>query len=444
METICEIGKCTGCSLCTDVCKHGAIIMQEDSNGFVGPVIDQHKCIDCGLCKKFCPISNLKRVQKNNVKDLEVYEAWAVTNDIRMKSSSGGVFGQLAHDVLKEKGVAIGVAFDGLKAYHTAVTNIADLPHIQDTKYVQSYASGAYITTYKFLKEGKRVIFSGTPCQVAACKSYLYGKEYSGDLLTIEVVCHGVPSYIALKQSLKYVGACQVKSFRNKMQGWGYHSQCMVYQLSNGGEIYKRRDEDLFYRMFFCKKILRPSCYSCPFACIPRVADITIGDSWGSTNADKGETFKGLSLILINNDKGQLWLKSNGNIRLRNTSWLQSLYINRNIYTPFPPADMVDRITEIDKWILKLNMEEYMDSNPLGFVENVRTDNVLFKKMRNINYKIRKRFLNIYKSSDMNYVKYLFLIASYKIDSWLNPKLSERYLDVKFMNVLQQIYKSKI
>lgn len=444
MEKICETSKCTGCSLCADVCKHGAISMQEDGNGFIVPVIDQYKCINCGLCKKFCPISSPERVQRNNVRDLNVYEAWAASDDIRMKSSSGGVFGQLAYGVLKERGVALGAAFDGLKAYHTAVIDVSDLPHIQDTKYVQSYVSGAYISTYKFLKDGKRVVFSGTPCQIAACKSYLYKKVYSGDLLTVEVVCHGVPSYLALKQSLKYVGACRVKSFRNKMQGWGYHSQCMAYQLPDGGEIHKRRDEDLFYRMFFGKKMLRPSCYSCPFACIPRVADITIGDSWGSTNGDKEEIFKGLSLILINNDKGRLWLENNGNIKFRNTSWLQSLYINRNIYTPFPPVSMVDRITEIGKWISKLDMKEYMDHNPLGLVEIRKKDNFLFKKMRNINLMIRKRFLDIYKSSDMSYVRYVFLIASYRIDSWLNPKPSECYLDMKFMDVLQQIHKSKI
>ena len=166
METICEINKCTGCSLCADVCKHGAISMQEDNNGFIVPVIDRHQCVDCGLCEKYCPASNPERVRRNSMKDLEVYEAWAATDEIRMVSSSGGVFGQLAHDVLKEKGVALGVAFDGFKAYHTAVTNMADLPRIQDTKYVQSYASGAYISAYKFLKEGKRVVFSGTPCQI--------------------------------------------------------------------------------------------------------------------------------------------------------------------------------------------------------------------------------------------------------------------------------------
>ena len=114
MEKICETSKCTGCSLCADVCKHGAISMQEDGNGFIVPVIDQYKCINCGLCKKFCPISSPEKVQRNNVRDLNVYEAWAASDDIRMKSSSGGVFGQLAYDVLKERGVAFGVAFDGL------------------------------------------------------------------------------------------------------------------------------------------------------------------------------------------------------------------------------------------------------------------------------------------------------------------------------------------
>lgn len=443
MKLICEKEKCTGCSLCSDVCAHDAIMMDEDENGFIAPVIDHAKCVDCGLCKKCCPVLNPNRATSNSLSNLEVYEAWATNDEVRKVSSSGGVFGQLAHDLLQSEGVVIGAAFDGKKAYHKDVVNVADLHGIQDTKYVQSYAHGAYRKTLKYLKEGKNVIFSGTPCQVAACKSYLFKKHYDGRLLTIELVCHGVPSYWALKKSMELVCADSVISFRDKEEGWGYHSQHMTYKTKAGKLIYRKRDEDLFYRMFFCKKLLRPSCYSCPFAHMPRIADITIGDSWGTSNRDNGERFKGLSLLLVNNDNGKKWLADNRNVKLRPTSWLDSIYINRNVYTPFPPPSLIDRISDVYSWVSSLNLEDYLKTSTLGYVEPVKKNNALFKKIRSVNIRLRGKFLKVTKLDDLNYFKLVLLIASYKLDSKINSKPSERYLDGKFINVLKNLFKSK-
>lgn len=442
MEIICERERCTGCSLCSDVCRHGAITMQKDANGFIAPIVNQDKCVNCGLCQNLCPVLNQERASGNKLEELGVYEAWASEDDVRMKSSSGGVFGQLAHEVLNDGGVVFGVAFDGRKAYHKAVMDISNLRDIQDTKYIQSYAHGVYREVYDYLKEGRNVIFSGSPCQIAACKSYLYKKQYTGNLLTIEVVCHGVPSYLALKKSIEYIGADKVVSFRDKKKGWGYHSQNMCYQMPNGDCINKKREEDLFYRMFFSKKLLRPSCYSCPFARLPRVADLTIGDSWGTSNTDQEEIFKGLSLLMVNNENGKVWLDKYGNIKLRSTSWLNSLYINRNVYTPFPPSNMVQRITDIREWISNLDSKDYMDTNSLGFIEEKRNDNIFFRKLRNLNCKVRNKFLDITKITDLSTFKYILLTASYKLDSLLNPKVSERFLDGKFISVLQNMYKS--
>lgn len=443
MDLICEKEKCTGCSLCSDVCVHGAITMCEDKEGFVAPLIDGNKCIDCGLCRKCCPVLNPKRVVSNSLSDLEVYEAWAANDEVRKASSSGGVFGQLAYDLLRSGGVVIGAAFDGRKAYHKDIVNVIDLHSIQDTKYVQSYAHGAYRITYKHLKEGKNVIFSGTPCQVVACKSYLYKKHYDGRLLTIELVCHGVPTYWALKKSMEFVGADSVVSFRDKSEGWGYHSQHMTYKTKEGKLICRKREEDLFYRMFFCKKLLRPSCYSCPFAQMPRNADITIGDSWGTSNKKKTEVFKGLSLLLVNNEMGKSWLEENKNVMLRSTSWLDSIYVNRNVYTPFPPPNLIEKIPDVYSWVTRLNVCDYMKNTSLGYIEHIKANNAVFEKVRRANVKLRRKVLDITKSKELNFFKLLLLIVSYKLDSMVNPKASEQYLDGKFIDFLRNLFKSK-
>ena len=441
MELICEHKKCTGCSLCHDVCKHRAIEIKENKHGFILPVIDYELCIDCGLCKKMCPVNN-ENTSGNKLNKLSVYEAWANDDSIRENASSGGVFGQIAYENLKKGGIVIGAAFDGLKAFHTAISSLEELPRIQDTKYVQSYAQESYKATYNYLKEGKNVVFSGTPCQVAACKSFLNHKNYTGNLLTVELVCHGVPSYLALKKAIEYNDAKRVVHFRDKSKGWGYHSQRMCYETGNGNYIFKNREDDLFYRMFFSEKLLRPSCSSCPFAQLPRVADITIGDSWGTNNKDKNEIKKGLSLVLINNPIGEEWIKKS-NIKLRQTSILDSLYINRNVYTPFPPSELIQINHDICGWVSKLNVKEYMNQNALGFNEILRKESYLSKTIRDLNEKIRRRFLKVYDLSDINIIKLLLLEISYKINSFLNPKPSERYLSKKFLVVIKSIYKAK-
>lgn len=443
MDIVCDKSKCTGCSLCSDICAHGAIEMKLDEDGFMAPVIDQSKCVNCTLCQKCCPVLHPDRLDSNSLKDLKVYEAWSLDDDVRQNSSSGGIFGQLAHNVLRDGGVVIGVAFDGKKAFHTVIDKVEDLHRVQDTKYVQSHAHGAYRATLQNLRAGKKVIFSGTPCQVAACKSYLLNKKYTGQLLTMEVVCHGVPTYLALNQSLSYIGASRVISFRDKTKGWGYHSQHMCYESQDGSLIYKNREDDVFYRMFFCEKLLRSSCYSCPFAYLPRVADITIGDSWGTSNSNREEQFKGLSLLLINNPTGEQWLKKYCDIKLRTTSWLDSLYINRNVYTPFPPAKMVERIRDIHTFMTEMDVEEYMSRTTLGFIEKMHPVKCWSRKIESLNIRLRRKFLQIKELSDLTYFKYHLLKISYKIDSLLNPKPSARYLDGKFINVLRNFYQAK-
>lgn len=444
MDIICEYDKCTGCSLCFDVCSHGAIQITENNDGFIFPQIDNAKCVDCGLCKKRCPVLNPERLNKNNLSDLKVYEGWSLNEDIRRTSSSGGIFGQLANDNLINKGIVLGVEYKNKKAFHTVISDVKDLNSLQNTKYIQSYASGVYKETFKYLLEGKNVIFSGTPCQVAACQSYLMNKTYSGRLLTIEVICHGVPSYLTLKNAIKFNKAVDIVSFRNKDDGWGYHSQKMEYTFQNNDTIVKDRNDDIFYRMFFSEKFLRPSCYSCPFAKMPRVADITIGDSWGTQNNNSEEIYKGLSLVIVNNNNGLKWLTENKNIVLRKNNWIKSIYINRNIYTPFPPQYLIeDRITDIKSFFKNSNLEDFIKQTKLGFKEEILGFSNIKLRLYTLNKMIRERFLENIQISKILSFKFKLLIWSLKIDMFLSNKPSIKYLDQKFINFLFNIYNSK-
>lgn len=444
MDLICKYENCTGCSLCYNVCNHDAIQMIENKDGFIIPQINKDKCVDCGLCKKQCPVLNPQRIHRNNLSDVEIYEGWTSNDEIRKKSSSGGIFGQLAKHNIENNGIVVGVEYKNKKAFHTTICNIEDLYRLQNTKYIQSYASESYKEVFKYLSEGKSVIFSGTPCQIAACQSYLFNKRYKGRLLTLEVICHGVPSYLTLKEAISYNNANDIKSFRNKDNGWGYQSQEMKYLLQDGKSIIKDRNIDLFYRLFFSESFLRPSCYSCPFAKMPRIADISIGDSWGTQNNNVEEILKGLSLIIINNKNGKEWLLENRDIVLKKTNWIKSLYINRNIYMPFPPRDLIKNInTDLKSYFNRFNPSKYLKDTNLGFEEKtLRCSDIRFR-LYILNQRIRGKFFDNIQISNISRIKFNFLILSFKLDTILSNKLSTKILNKNFIKLLFNIYNSK-
>lgn len=431
--------------MCADICVHGAISMQLDRDGFITPVIDNSLCINCGLCQKTCPSVNTQRIPINYLKTCEVYEGYASDDTIRKHSSSGGVFGQLAYNLLVRGGCVCGVAFDDNRAHHIMIENTDELSRLQNTKYVPSFAHGIYRKVLFKLKEGKDVLFSGTPCEVAACYSFLYKKKYSGNLLTMEVVCHGCPSYLILDKSMEYNGAVKTISFRNKNNGWGYHSQCMTYESRDGHKFKKSRDVDLFYRKFFGEKKFMTVCYNCAYAHMPRVADITIGDSWATQNKDKEQIYKGLSLIIINTENGQKWIRNEGNIVLNETNWLISIYINRNVYTPFPPMNCVlDR-----KYNSVYNQEQesfdsYMHRTQLGFIDVPYKDKFGVKNLlRRLEKKVLNFFIRDFNIKNADIFTRNMIILMYKIDRFIAIYPSDRYVDEGFILFLESLFKAK-
>ena len=219
-ELVSDKSLCCGCSACYDACPKSAITMIEDKEGFLYPAIDEDKCIDCKLCEKVCPTKN----KKKNKSLLEAYAAYNTDENIRLKSSSGGVFSLIAEYVLRNQGVVYGAAFDeNFEVEHLRVASVEELELLRGSKYVQSKLDGIYNLCKKDLEIGKQVLFTGTPCQVSGLKSFLR-KEYD-NLVCMDIVCHGVPSRMVWRKYLEYrINFAKSKivqiAFRLKNEGW--------------------------------------------------------------------------------------------------------------------------------------------------------------------------------------------------------------------------------
>lgn len=299
--------ECTGCTACKEICGHSAITMVEDSEGFFYPMIDMTSCIDCGLCRKVCPVAGPAYI---NTEKPDVYVNCLKSENDRKKSSSGGLFYAIAKFVISQNGIVVGAAFDGnLKLRHKAATTSAELENLRGSKYVQSNLHDIFKDIRKYLREGRFVYFVGTPCQVAGLKSLLI-KKYD-NLLTSDLVCHGVPSQKMLDWHIAYReaqfndkilniqfrdnekwGVCEICDFATRKQFRSYSYQFSPY---------------LFPFMYGYN--YRPACYECPFAKVPRQGDITLGDFWGAKEYFPNfDASHGASAAIINSELGErIW-----------------------------------------------------------------------------------------------------------------------------------------
>ena len=303
MELLKEKKDCSGCSACFNICPKNAIEMKEDEKGFKYPVIDQTKCINCGLCRNSCPV--LKDLKQNN--EIEAYACYNRNIEERFKSSSGGIFILIARKIIERKGVVFGACLDEeFKVKHSYAETIEELNKFMGSKYVQSTIGDMYKKAKEFLDNGRYVLFTGTPCQIEGLKSYL-NKEYY-KLYTQDIICHGVPSPLVWEKYKDYRENKDKKkpiniSFRNKENGWYKYNMKFSY-LTN--HYKKSQSKDLFMKAFLKNTILRDSCYDCHFKKKNRNSDITLADYWGIQNVHKNLfDNKGTSLLVINSDKGK-------------------------------------------------------------------------------------------------------------------------------------------
>ena len=297
---------CSGCQACGNVCPTGAISYCYDDEGFLYPKLNQSVCINCQKCISVCPCLN--EPQKNAVQ--ETFACKCVDLEERISSSSGGIFAVLARIVLQKGGYVCGAVFDpDFLVKHKLISDEKELDKLKGTKYVQSQMNGLYSDIKVKLESGSLVLFSGTPCQVAGLFSFL-GKDYS-NLITIDIICHGVPSPIVWQQYLKEISHNRVLkevNFRNK--GNGINDATMDFIFDDNSIDQYRLLDNPYYRGFINNYFLRPSCFECKFKGLKRCSDITIGDFWAIKEfypyfADN----YGVSAVIIRTKKAKKMLK---------------------------------------------------------------------------------------------------------------------------------------
>lgn len=333
--TLCDKTSCSGCHACFSICPTNSISMIADGDGFLHPEIDEKSCIKCGKCERACPI--LSRYPER-----DIGKAFACINDnddIRFNSSSGGIFTLLAEKIISGGGVVFGAAFDErFSVKHIAVDNIADLKKLRGSKYVQSVIGDTYKQCKAYLEDGKTVLFTGTPCQIGGLISYL-GKDY-GNLITQDIICHGVPSPDLWKRYLDTLSPKPVSAdninFRNKQTGWANYS--IYIPLENGEHIIQNARENPFTKAFHNNLSLRKSCYGCHFKHKSRQSDITLADFWGIKFVlpDMNDN-NGTSLVFVNSKPGAELLESvRNNMRVKEVDFNTAVSYNTSMHCSSP------------------------------------------------------------------------------------------------------------
>lgn len=301
MISIDKKNNCCGCHACYSICPKGCITMEPDDEGFSYPKVEHFRCIKCKACIRVCPIINSTGLES----DTEVYACYNKNFELRKDSSSGGIFSEIANNVLKSNGIVFGVKFDEeFNVKHDYVEGEKNIYKIRGSKYCESIIGENFKILKNILLSGKKVLFSGTPCQVAGLKKYLH--EDFNNLICIDVACHGVPSQYVWNKYLKEISnSRKIKkiNFRDKRLGW--EDYCLSILYSSGDEFIQSKDENLYIQGFVNDIFLRPSCYKCKFKGFKSGSDITLADFWGVDNIipDLNDK-KGLSLAFINSKKG--------------------------------------------------------------------------------------------------------------------------------------------
>lgn len=313
MINITDKAKCCGCNACGDVCAKHAITFKIDIEGFWYPEVNKDLCTDCGLCEKVCPVLNIQQLKKNDF-DKPAHTIAAINKNMRVRwdSTSGGAFSAFADYMYEQGGYVGGAKYnEDFSVSEYISNNPEDLKILRSSKYLQSNAEGIYAQVKKILIAGEKVLFCGTPCQMAALRAFLR-KDYE-NLIIIDFICRGVNSpkvYRAYLDFLerKYNSKVVYVKAKNKELGWRNLTRKVTFE--NGQSYYGVFMDDDFRRGYHTNVFCRPSCYECQFKGFPRMADITIADFWGIEKVDPNlDNNIGTSMILLNSKKGETFFE---------------------------------------------------------------------------------------------------------------------------------------
>lgn len=305
---------CCGCGACYQICPVHCITMKEDDCGFLYPAINHSTCIKCEACIRVCP--ELSQLETNNSEKPPAFAAWSKEEGLRYTSTSGGLFTELAREILSENGFAAAAKYnDKNLVEHTMVDNPEDLEKLKQSKYVQSDTKQIYKQIKEKLKSGNKVLFCGAPCHAAALRNYL-GKDYE-NLLILDFICRGVNSpkaYLAWLREIEAEHKSKVSRvwFKYKQNGWKKSPKCTRIDFSNGTSKVYTDDKNLFMTGYLDHNLyIRPSCGDCRYKGVPRQSDITLADFWGVDETCDDD--QGTSMVLINSEKGMTYFQKTKN-----------------------------------------------------------------------------------------------------------------------------------
>lgn len=371
---------CCGCSACYSICPKKAIEMRPDELGFLYPAIDQSKCIECGLCAKVC---NYKQFKLSG-ESFTLYAGRNKSLDEVMRSRSGGFFAAVSDWILQKEGVVFGcTARDVDHIYHKCGFDHEDCQEFRKSKYVQSDLRDTFRQCKQALASRKYVLFSGTACQIHGLISFLHTAKIPTDrLITMDIICHGVPSpkiWADYVHHIEAVNNKRIKSveFRDKsLYGWAAHRESFLF---DDGTLYT---SDVWTELFYSNTILRESCFACPYTTVYRYSDFTIADYWGiEKNAAEFDDDKGVSLILVRSPKARLLFDEiKSSLDFKETS-IESSY-QPNMLHPSSPGKKKKKVQKY-----------YIEKGKDKFVKAFLNDRGLFY----ISIKARKKLKKLFR-----------------------------------------------
>ena len=408
MLQITDKSDCCGCNACGDICPQQAITFQADIEGFWYPEIAKEKCIDCGLCVKICPALHVTELKKNDFEKPITIAAIHRNMKIRWDSTSGGAFSAFAEVMYKQGGYVSGAIYNPDFSVRNYISNNPDdLVKLRSSKYLQSNAESLYTNIRTLLRNGEKVLACGTPCQMAALRSFLC-QNYE-NLIIVDFICRGVNSPKVYRKYLdslerKYGGKVIYVKAKNKELGWRNLTRKVIFD--NDKVYYGVHMDDDFRRGYHTNVFCRPSCYSCQFKGFPRIADITIADYWGIEKIDKNlDNNIGTSMILLNSKKGELYFE---------------LVKEKLEYVYTPLKSIYLKNTAINKSInsAKINREQFFNDLDEKTFEEVTAKYFPLKKNKKKGYKdVLKSAVKQLK----NFYKYFgFHPSTYSKFIWLN------------------------